>query len=98
MAKHRSRDEDDQPQKPNPEGSVYEESGYPEEHSPRHGVGQRDDDDGAGASNSAAPAESADDEGGSGQEAGFRQRAEQQAYRRASAKPGDAAHNLAPGQ
>jgi hypothetical protein len=84
MAKPRNRDEDDRAQQPNPQGSVYEESGYPEEHSARHGVGQRDDDS-AAAAKLAPPADNATSGSSSGQEAGYRQREEQQAYRRSGA-------------
>jgi hypothetical protein len=85
MPKQRNRDEDDRAQQPNPQGSVYEESGYPEEHSARHGVGQRDDDDAAEAK-PAPPAGNATSGSTSGQEAGYRQREEQQAYRRGAAQ------------
>ncbi len=82
MPKQRKRDEDDRAQLPNPQGSVYEESGYPEEHSARHGVGRRDDDDDAAAAIPAPPAGNATIGSTTGQEAGYRQREEQQAYRR----------------
>jgi hypothetical protein len=79
MAKRNVRDEDDKPQPPNAGGSVYEESGYPEEHSPRHGTEERKD----GAKTILDPDESTDEQAGSAQKPGSRQQDEQQAYRRA---------------
>jgi hypothetical protein len=79
MSKQKTRDEDDQPQAPNAGGSVYEESGYPEEHSPRHGTEERDD----GGKTVLDPGESADDRAAASQRSGSRQQDEQQAYRRA---------------
>ena len=79
MAKQNVHDEDDQPQAPNAGGSVYEESGYPEEHSPQHGTEERED----GAKTTLDPDEPTDDQTAPRQQAGARQQDEQQAYRRA---------------
>jgi hypothetical protein len=79
MSKRKARDEDDQPQAPNAGGSVYEESGYPEEHSTRHGTEERDD----GGKTVLDAGESADDQAAPPHKPGSRQQDEQQAYRRA---------------
>jgi hypothetical protein len=79
MAKQNAHDEDDKPQTPNAGGSVYEESGYPEEHSPRHGTEERDD----GGKTILDPDKPTDDDTAPRQKAGARQQDEQQAYRQA---------------
>jgi hypothetical protein len=79
MSQRKVHDEDDQPQAPNAGGSVYEESGYPEEHSPRHGTEERED----GGKTILDPGESADDESASPPKTAARPQDEQQAYRRA---------------
>ena len=79
MPRQHARDEDDKPQTPNAGGSVYEESGYPEENSPRHGTEERDD----GAKTILDPDKPTDDDTAPRQQAGARQQDEQQAYRRA---------------
>jgi len=78
MSQRKVHDEDDQPQAPNAGGSVYEESGYPEEHSPRHGTEERED----GGKSILDAGESADDQAAA-QKPGSRPQDEQQAYRRA---------------
>ena len=72
------RDEDDRPLAPPAGGSVYEESGYPEENGPDHGTEKRDD----GGETVLDAGNSADDRAAAPESESPRQD-EQQAYRRA---------------
>lgn len=65
---------------PNTGSSDHKESGYPEEHSPRHGTGRRNSEPEATPD---ADASVSEDQMPTGRQAESRQRDEQQAYRRA---------------
>jgi hypothetical protein len=78
-ARSGGRDEDDRDQAPPAGGSVYEESGYPEENGPGHGTEERGD----GGKTALDAGESADDHAGAAKKSGSRQQDEQQAYRQA---------------